>query len=49
MNLLEIMPLEIKIKGGGPKFTEFACSALVPQTLCCLVCVENFLLISALS
>ena len=25
MNLLAIMPLEIKIKGGGPKFTEFAC------------------------
>ena len=25
MNQLEIMPLEIKIKGRGPKFTEFAC------------------------
>ena len=23
MNLLELMPLELKFKGGGPKFTDF--------------------------
>ena len=28
MNLLEIMPLEIRIKSGGPKLTDFACVIL---------------------